>query len=276
MRATDFFATHPVFTTAEFAASTGHGPARSPRTVESLLATHVASGRLLHVRRGLYASVPVGQTPTSFQPDPYLIASRLAPDATIAFHAALQLRGKSYSLWQRISVMTRNTMRLLHFQGNDYLRVAHPAPLRELPDLGGGIVVERHAGGDVRVTTLERTMVDVLDAPDLGGGWEEVWRSLELVEYFDLEAVVHHALALRSALTCARVGLYLEQHREELFVHDDCLAMLAAHAPKQHRYLDGRRVPGRLVKPWNLIVPEAVLRRTWEEPGELESGRMAG
>ena len=244
MRATDFFATHPVFTTAEFAGSTGQGLARSPRTVESLLATHVASGRILHVRRGLYASVPVGQVATTFQPDPYLIASRLAPDATVAFHAALQLRGKSYSLWQRISVMTRNTMRLVHFQGNDYLRVAHPAPLRELPDLGGG--------------------------------WEEVWRSLELVEYYDLDAVVHHALALRSALTCARVGLYLEQHREELFVDDNCLAMLAAHAPKQHRYLDGRRVPGRLVKPWNLIVPEAVLRRTWEVSGELESGRMAG
>ncbi len=39
-----------------------------------------------------------------------------------------------------------------------------------------------HAGGIVRVTAFERTLVDVLDAPDLGGGWEEVWRSLEMVE----------------------------------------------------------------------------------------------
>ena len=133
-------------------------------------------------------------------------------------------------------------------------------------------MVEHHAGGEVRVTTLERTMVNVLDAPDLGGGWEEIWRSLEMVEYFDLDAVVGHALALRSALTCARVGLYLERHRDELFIRDEHLARLAEQAPKQPRYLDGRRLPGRLVKPWNLVVPQQVLQRAWQEPAYEEAG----
>lgn len=266
MHAHEFFALHPVFTTADFAAGTGQGLSRSPRTVESSLAAHTAAGHVLRVRRGLYASVPAGQAAADFQPDPYLVASHLAADATVAFHAALQLRGKSYSLWQRIAVLTRSAVRPLDFRGIEYLRVAHPAVLRSRPDQGGGIVVEHHGGGEVRVTTLERTMVDVLDAPDLGGGWEETWRSLEMVEYFDLGAVVGHALALRSALTCARVGLYLDLHREALFVSDDHLAALATHAPKEPRYLDGRRLAGRLVKPWNLIVPTRILRRAWEEP----------
>jgi predicted transcriptional regulator of viral defense system len=50
------------------------------------------------------------------------------------------------------------------------------------------------SGASAAGTTFERTLVDVLDAPDFGGGWEEVWRSLEMVEYFDLAAVVEHTL----------------------------------------------------------------------------------
>ena len=117
----------------------------------------------------------------------------------------------------------------------------------------------------MRVTTLERTLVDVLDAPQHGGDWEEVWRSLESVEFFDLDAVVAYALQLGSALTVARVGFYLSQHREALMVDEGHLRELRARAPAQPRYLDGRREPGKLVQPWNLVVPARVLRREWAE-----------
>ena len=50
------------------------------------------------------------------------------------------------------------------------------------------------AGLAVRVTSLERTLVDVLDRTDLSGGWEEIWRSLEMVEFFDLDVVIHPAV----------------------------------------------------------------------------------
>ena len=108
-------------------------------------------------------------------------------------------------------------------------------------------------------------MVDVLHTPGLGGGWEEIWRSLETIEFFDLEAVIGYALELDSATTAARVGLFLEQHRERLFVEDAHLGRLAARAPKDARYLDAGRTPGRLVQRWNLIVPQAVLDRSWGE-----------
>ena len=106
----------------------------------------------------------------------------------------------------------------------DFLPVQAPAAVRSLPGFGGSVVEKRHAGGSVRVATLERTLVDVLDAPDKGGGWEEVWRVLEMVEFFNLDAVTGYALELGSALTVARVGFYLEQHREALTVEDHHLA----------------------------------------------------
>jgi len=56
------------------------------------------------------------------------------------------------------------------------------------------------------VTSLERTQVDVLVRPDLGGGLEEVWRFLESVEYFDVERVTNYMLKLRSATAVVKVG----------------------------------------------------------------------
>ncbi len=264
-RSIDFFATHPVFTHEEYlAAHQSRGP-RSHRTADSLLARHLEAGRILHIRRGLYATVPAGTPPETVQVDPFLLATELAPDATVAYHAALQFWGKSYSVWHRFAVLTRSHLRALSFQGNEFLGVQPPRALRGMRDLGGGLTEEPYAGGTVRVTTFERTMVDVMDAPDLGGGWEEVWRSLEMVEFFELDAVVKYTLLLGSALTTARVGFFLEQHRETLFVEDRHLHPLRARAPRQPRYLDRTREAGRLVKPWNLVVPERVLHRAWAE-----------
>ena len=72
-------------------------------------------------------------------------------------------------------------------------------------------------------------------------------------------------LRLDNATTVARVGVFLELRRARLFVEDAHLERLQAHAPKDPRSLDASRESGRLVHPWNLIVPERVLHRRWSE-----------
>jgi len=264
MRSTDFFETHPIFTHEEFV------DARAPlgtskRTSDNLLARHLRAGRLLRVRRSLYATVPRGVDPDQAPVDPYLVATKLVPDAVLAYHAALQFHGKTYALWRRFHYLTRGRARPFSFRDMEFVPVQAPLALRAVPDLGGGVVEKRHGGGVVRVTSLERALVDVLDAPGKAGGWEEIWRSLEMVEFFDLDAVVEYALKLGSALTVARVGFFLEQHRDVLMVEDRYLDALRAQAPAQPRYLDVAREPGRLVSAWNLVVPERVLERSWQE-----------
>ncbi|MEW6074653.1 MAG: transcriptional regulator [Planctomycetota bacterium] len=261
-----FFASRPVFTHAEFVAAHAGG-GRSPHTSNALLAKHLASGRLLRIRRGLYAAVPSGVDPEEFSPDPYLVATQLREDAVVGYHAALSFHGKAYSVWRRFSYLTADRARPFAFRGQEFVAVQVPGPVRSLPDFGGGVVTRTHASGPVRVTSLERSFVDLLHAPQHGGGWEEIWRSLEMIEFFDLAEVARYALLLGSALTAARVGFFLEQHRDALMVEEKHLAPFRERAPAQPRYLSSRREPGRLVPRWNLIVPEAVLERRWEEPG---------
>jgi predicted transcriptional regulator of viral defense system len=218
MDALTFFDRNPVFTQEEFLAR--KGGSRSPLTSRNLLAHHTGTGRLVRLRRGLYAAVPRGVEAAAARPDPYLLATKLAPDAVVAYHAALQFHGKAYSVSSRFTYLTLRRLRTYRFRDAEFVAVRCPAPLRTFPDMGGGVLDQPHAGGRVRVTTLERTLVDVLGAPQHGGGWEEVWRSLESVEFFDLDAVVEYTLKLDSSLTAARVGFFLDQHRQTLMVED--------------------------------------------------------
>jgi len=256
----EFFQTHPVFTHEEYARSRASG---SPRTVDSLLRKHVAGGRIARVRRGLYVATAAGASADSV--DPFLVATRAAPDAAISHHAALQFHGRAYSMWSQVTFLTTHATRSFRFGPVEYVPVRPPEQVARLPDMGGGVERVPSGGGEVRVCTCERAMVDVLHSPALGGGWEEIFRSLAMVEFFDLDAVIDYAMVLDSAVTIARVGYFLSLHRERLFVEEAHLERLATHAPKQARYLDTSRDPGRLVHPWNLIVPEWVLDERWEE-----------
>ncbi len=262
----DYFALHPVFRLEDFLAARREGGAHKPESTQAALKQHVRAGHLLHVRRGLYVVVPRGQTPDTVMVDAHALAGHLAPDAVVAYHGALQLHGKAHSLSRRIQFLTRTKTKAFAFRGTEFVPVAVPPSLRALPDLGGGVVERNRGGTSVRVTTLERTLVDVLDAPRHGGGWEEIWRSLESVEFFDLDAVIDYAFKLDSAVIVAKVGFYLEQHREELMVEDRHLERLRERVPARPMYLErGKREPGKLLRRWNLVVPERVLGRTWAE-----------
>jgi predicted transcriptional regulator of viral defense system len=262
----EFFAKRPVFTYAEFVAALGRED-RSARTRDALLGYYVKTGRLMNVRRGLYLTVPPGTDPARCPVDPYLLAAKLTQDAVLAYHTALEFHGKAHSVLESFVYVTARRSRALDFRGLHFRAVAFPKALRARDRATLGVKAAERLGVAVRVTTLERTMVDLLDRPDLGGGWEEIWRSLESVEFFDLDQVVEYALVLANATTAAKVGFYLRTHREALMVSDDHLERLRDRRPKEPHYLErGARKPGRLMAEWNLVVPVEILERTWEEP----------
>ncbi len=266
MKVQDFFRKSPVFRHEMFAAFLEAGGPRSTKTREALLAYHVNAGHLLRIRRGLYAVVPEGISPEGHQVDPYLLGAHMTDDAVLAYHSALQFHGKAYSVHRRFPYLSRHYRRPFRFRGQEFNAAAFPKALQSDQAELFGVENHKHAGGQVRVTNLERTMVDVLVRPDLSGGWEEVWRSLESVEYFNLDRVTDYVLMLRSATAVAKVGFFLEQHREALMVDEARLRVLRKHVPKQPCYLDrGRRRSGRLVSSWRLVVPPAVIERSWEE-----------
>ncbi len=261
-----FFRQHPVFTGDELARHLARIGSHGVRTPERVLGYHIKSGRLRRVRQGLYAVIPPGVDGDTYPVDPYLVAAKMTPDAVLSHHTALELHGRAYSVWQRFVYSSERPTETLTFRDQVFRGTKFPQALvRSGAEYHGVLTVERF-GMPLRVASLERTLVDALDRPDLAGGWEEVWRSLEAVEFFDLDEVVEYALLLGNATTTAKVGFFLDQNREPLMVEERHLKALRDRGPGQPHYLDrSRRSGGKLVPEWNLMVPEEVLTQSWAD-----------
>ena len=262
-----FFAAHPVFSRAELTANLWARRSGTPKAMDALLRYHVRAGHLLKLRRGLYAVVPAGADPGASPVDPYLLASRLAGDAVLGYHTALELHGKAHSVFQEFYFLTGTAPRPFRFRGQQFRATAFSRKLVRAGKERFGVETRDRAGLEIAVTRLERTLVDLFDRPDLGGGLEEVWRSLATVEFFDLEAVTEYATLLGNATTIAKVGFFLEAHRERLMVSGAHLARLRHRRPRQPHYFEKRDAgKARLVAGWNLMVPDSVMGQMWDEP----------
>ena len=218
-------------------------------TMDRTLARWRQQGRIEPVKRGLFVRLGPGEA----LPDYAALAARMAPDAAAAYHTALEVHGCAQSLFERFHFVTWTRVKAVTYHGRKLVPVR---PRAELAAEGGERWIETHErdGVELRVTSLERTAVDVLDRPDLAGGIEEVWRSLAGLPAIDPVALLDYVLALKSARVAARVGFFLESRREELAVPASTLVALQEMLPRHPVHM-ARALGGRLNSRWRLIVP---------------------
>ncbi len=259
----DFFAAHPVFTREEFAGALTDGKKAVRGTVDSHLGAYLRAGRIGRVKRGVFFAVRSGDAVASAPVDLLLVASRLAPDAVLGYHTALEAHGYAQSVYERLFFLTQHKVKATTFRGRVFVPVTPPRVLRR-KRLSHTLVVEvERRGLPCRVMSLERTAVDALDRPDLTGGLEEAWRSLSAIPLLDLRAVLDYVRLRNLATLAAKVGLFLERHKDHFSVPSSLLDELRSLRPQAPHYLD-RSSRGKLVGPWNLIVPTVLLEGEWE------------
>lgn len=256
-----------IFTFEDFALANAHKEI-AHETLHSLLSYHQKQGHITRIRRGLYCIVPQGINPTDCPVDSFLVTSKMTQDATLAYRTALDFFGKLHTITNEFVYLSKkNESKPFIFRGVTYRAISIPTALKKSDQIEYGVQFVSRGEQKVRVTSLERTFVDVLDRPRLCGSWEEIWRSLENIEYLDLDKVVEYALLLHNTTTIAKVGFFLETHREEWMIPDACLNELQRHLPKKPLYLErGLKEPHKLITQWNLIIPLSIIDRQWEEP----------
>jgi predicted transcriptional regulator of viral defense system len=248
-----FLTTHSLFTREEFAAVL-RDRGRAEATVDSHLARWFRQGRIARVKQGVFVRLEPREGRDGRLPDFVALASRMAPDAAVAYHTALEAHGFAQSVFERLTFVTWTKTKPTSFKGRRFVPVRPRAPLLAADRGERWIERAERAGIEIRVTSLERTVVDVLDRPALAGGVEEVWRSLSSVPALDPEPLEEYVKLLGSRTLAAKVGFFLETHREELVVPDALLERLRAGVPRSPVFMD-RSLGGRLVPGWSLVVP---------------------
>ena len=248
----DFISTHVVFRFDEAAAALPHS---SKESLAAGLNYHVAQKHIRRLRRGLY----VRHQKDSI--DPWLIGSRLTTDGVIAYFSALEFHhdadgyGCQLLTRERFTDFTYNE---IHYRA---IRLK-PRSANELTRgsrFKDGIVEAEREGLTLRVCTRERAYADCCDRLDL------IFEGLEtLTEWFveerglDAEQLVDHALANRSRIAAARLGLLMLAHDRLAREHDQ-IARLQAYAPKGPTLFDPdpeKQENNHNLPEWNAIIPE--------------------
>ncbi len=258
-----FLSSRPVFTRQEFRDTVSPGQPFS--SSDSLLRYHVSTGRVRHVAPGVYAAMPLHLNPKTFRPDRLLVASRIRADGVLAFHTALELHGLAYSESAETQLLSKGRPGELKTSVGTVRFVAQPMALRRsAAELDGTVIIDRR-GLDMRVTTVERTLVDCVERPDLAGGIEELSNSLQMVRAFDVRALADLAIARENQSLVGILGCWLESRREDLFVDDKVLSDLKRSAPSVPRAVLGATPQAGEAHPeWNVVLPNEFLHPSFE------------
>lgn len=251
-----FFDRNPVFSLGQAARAFGQ---RNRRTTIERLRYHVSTGRLKAVARGIYAVVPAGVEPGRFIPDAFLVAAAVRPDAVFSHHSAFELLGAAHSVWNVVTVVTGARRRPLDLERGRIHFLARPAPLVRANRLDLGVRTVDRSGQTLRVTGLERTLVDSFREPAHAGGVVELVESASGLAVLDLKLLWRVLSAYGEKGLFAGVGWLLERQQRDLFVPDTFLARLEKRRPRSPHYLLRGERGGRLVRRWNLILPEALV-----------------
>jgi predicted transcriptional regulator of viral defense system len=235
------------------------------------LAYHVRQGTLISIKRYVYAVVPRGCSveDAPYSVDPFLLASQLASDAVISYHSALAFYGYLHSLRFEFIYSTGQSKNYttLNFGNNIYKSTQFPKNLREKNKELIGVKKELRGGQELKITSPERTFVDILDRPKvLGYDWEEIARSLDKTYIGNLGFLVDYLILLGSKLTASRVGYFLERRGAESSVSEDVLGKIESLSSKSLVHLDPCHKKGNVFsKRWNLLVPDSLFNSKWEE-----------
>ena len=264
MDTSTFLQTHRVFSFDE--AVRALAPAGGRKATLERLKYAARRGKLKMLARGVYASVPAGVEPGNFQPDRFLAAAALRPDATFSHHSALELLGAAHSEWRLCTAYSARRPQLFGLDGLELRFMSHPQRLVSRASTEMGTRSVRRLDRELRVTGPERTLIDGFRRPDLVGGHAEFIESVGGFSVLELSLLFELLDAYRQKALWAAVGWFLETFRRTFFVSDDDLAHVESHVPRTPLYLGRDQRGGVLMRRWNLIVPNTLVEG--KEPDE--------
>lgn len=217
-------------------------------TLFATLKSLVKSGRIVKLKGGLYALVnPL--TGDMFA-NRFEIATALHKGSFVAFHSALEFYGLGNQMYSEVHVFTTTQYRPDFIDGLEYVYF-------ETKYTEGISVVEQNSA--VRVTELERTVVDCLNRTDVAGGLEEVYTALSAISYCNEEKLLKHLEAYDKTILYKKAGFFFSLLQPTYLTNkffDVCKENVSSRFSdiRENKNADGKRINA-----WKLIVPKEIV-----------------
>lgn len=211
----------------------------------SALQRLVKSGKAVSIRRGMYTCIsPETGAPIA---NKYQIASALSEDAAVSCHTAMEYYGLTDQVFYDVYVSSSSPFSSFEFDGITYhfVKSSFEDGITDLPYSGG-----------VRVTDIERTVIDSIKEMNHIAGTEEVIENITGVKHLSESRMIKYLELYDNQFLYQKCGYILFECSKDIGLNQKFFSACKEHIGKSKRYLvTDKRLAGRFDKEWGLVVP---------------------
>jgi predicted transcriptional regulator of viral defense system len=232
------------FTRADAERLTGNSGAAN-----SMLSDYQKKGYISYIKRNLYVAVSMetGQAVANR----YFIGSHITDGAYLSHHAAFEYYGCANQVYYEVYVSGEKRFTQFEYDGVTYRYVS--------PRIRNGIVINPDG---VRVTNMERTVLDSIGDFEKIAGLEELLRCLELIPYLDEKGLLAYLEQYGKQILYQKAGYLLSHMKKSLRLSDQFFEACEKSITKSVRYLycGIEHEPNIFDRRWQLIVPQNLMK----------------
>jgi len=229
---------------------------------KSVSQSYLEKGYISRVKRGLYVAVNLADNEPAVSP--YRIASKLTQSACVSRHSAFAYHGCANQVSNRIEVSSTIPFAPFAYNGTEFVYLS-----ARLERDAVGVVVQPDG---VRVTDMERTVLDNIRDFEKIMGLEELLRCLEMVPMLHEDKLLAYLHIFNKQVLYQKTGYLLEQLRSLWGLTDDFFSQCAANIGKSKRYLVESTDLNDMEynRKWQLIVPKNLSSATAQGVDDAE------
>ena len=206
------------------------------------------SKKIKKVRNGLYVSLDQTGIVTSTKFD---IACKISKDSCLCYHSALEFYGLQNQVFNELVVGSSTKFNNFEFEGITYI-------YKNMKNYNQ----VKEEFGYIRVTSLERTVIDCIDNINLAGGIEELLNALDQVRILNEEKLLDTLNSYNEVFLYQKTGYLLEEFNDELELSDDFFNELKKHQTNQVKYfLNDEYDDIKYNSKWKLMCPRNLKSR---------------
>ena len=211
---------------------------------------NIKKERIKRVRNGLYVTL---DSMGSLSVNRFEIASRITEKAFIAYHSALEFYGLANQVYNIVIVGSQTRFYNFDFEeiGYEYVNIKNYHDIQ---------FIEK---AQVRVPTLERTIIDCIDNVNLAGGIEELLYALGIVKQLDEKKLLSALASYDNVFLYKKTGYILEHFREWIPLSDSFFAACEAKVNNSFVYfLKDEYSNIAFNSKWKIMAPENLFSKS--------------
>ena len=221
---------------------------KDDNAAKELLRRYKKMGLISQIRRDLYGANDLANKVTLATK--FEIACRITSSAYLSYHAALEYYGLANQVFYELYISSGERFNNFEYEGISYTCCKSGILLG---------IVNPPLDSMVKVTDLERTVVDCIDSIGRSGGLEELVMCFSLITYLKEEKLLTYLDAYGKQFLFQKAGFILSYFQQEMKLSNNIFNECRQKIGKSIRYLTNTSDSKVYHKAWKLYAPENIL-----------------